>query len=97
MRHLTAEERETSIGFDDSTQVANIYTANTALRRKLDKLCKEYPEVYKLEESNDFSSLYTCNKKLIKFGKPRRVSEESRKARSEHMKNYHLNKQNNKE
>lgn len=98
MRHLTAEERETAITYDDSTQVATIYTANTALRRKLNKLCEQYPETYEIKENTEFSTTFTCaNKKLIRFGKPSKISEEDRKARSENMKKIHARKQTDKE
>ena len=94
MRRLTAEERETAITYDDSTEVATIYTANTALRKKLNKLCEQFPDTYQLKESNEFSSTYMCaNKKLIKFGKPSKISEEERKARSENMKQIQLRRQ----
>ena len=97
MYYLTAEERETAINFDDSSQEAKIYTANAALRRKLDKLCEQYPEAYKIQEVTESSTTYVCNKKLIKFGKPVNISEEERKARSENMRRIRLRDQSEKE
>jgi len=81
------EIRETAINWDnDSTEVI-ISTSEAHIKDKLDKLCVEYPEHYKFRNGDDFYSNYICtSKKLIRFVKPKILSDEERKIISDRMK-----------
>lgn len=72
----TRMEQETSIVWDDEEKVARIYTASPVSMRKLDKLCKDYPEEYqRVWEEKDADGRVTAARyqtgcKRVKFSKP---------------------------
>ncbi len=72
-----ADERETSINFSDANDEATIYTASGPMLTKLERLCREYPEMYRrtaaetAENGRLIAGRYSvANKRLIRFGKP---------------------------
>lgn len=65
--NLTAEERETIILFDDSSQECKIYTCSRPMMTKLDKLCKSSPKNYRLDHKDAESKTYITKKSLISF------------------------------
>ena len=82
-------EQETSIVWDEEQKVARIYTASPVSIRKLDKLCEQCPNEYARTwtETDDSgrttAAKYKVTCKLIRFGKPREVSDEQREAAKE--------------
>ena len=75
---LSTEEQETTINILRSEDGAEIYTSDTTMMTKLDKLCKTSPEFYRLESyvesyGKTVGKLYKVeDKKLISFrGKKR--------------------------
>jgi hypothetical protein len=79
---LTNEEKETTINYNDAEKEARIYTCNAALMRKLDRLCTEYPDLYKLVKQDEYSKWYIIPKKYIRIGKPVAMSDEQKAAAS---------------
>lgn len=67
---LTQEERETTIRFDPVEKVAQIYTSDPVYIRKLDALCAEHPDEYRLVRRDEYGARYIAPAKLIRFGKP---------------------------
>lgn len=65
-----AAERETTIRWDAEEKVAHIWTCDPVQVRKLDRLCEEHPEEYKVIRRDDNGVRYTAPAKLIRFGKP---------------------------
>lgn len=47
-------EREVIINFDDASDMANLYTANKAWIRKMDKLVAEHPENFKFRRQETY-------------------------------------------
>lgn len=81
-------EQETSIVWDEEEKVAHIYTASPVTMRKLDKLCEQYAEYRRTAQEIDKPGRQTAAKyevpaRLIRFGKPREVTEEQREAARE--------------
>lgn len=70
----TAEERETFFNFDDSSDICYIYTCSKTLMNKLDKLCKKFPNEYKLEKQDDCSKSYITKKKYVSIRTPKIMS-----------------------
>ena len=72
----TRMEQETSIVWDEEEKVARIYTASPVSMRKLNKLCKDYPEEYqRVWEEKDADGRVTAARyqtgcKRVKFSKP---------------------------
>ena len=86
--NYTRAEQETSIIWDDEEKVARIYTASPVSIRKLNRLCRSNPDEYKIvwaEMDGDriTAAKYETGCKLIRFGKPREVTEEQREAARE--------------
>lgn len=77
-----ADERETNINFSDANDEATIYTASGPMLTKLERLCREFPQVYKrtatetAENGRLIAGRYSiANKRLIRFGKPASVAQ----------------------
>lgn len=68
---LSADERETSFLWDDSSPVCLCYTANPAMLRKLDLLCESYPESFVCTKRHSNSGFYEFPKRLVSVRKPR--------------------------
>ena len=64
---LSKEEKETIITYDESNNIAEIYTCSQNIIKKLDKLCEKYPDQYKIKNEDNISKTYITSKKLIKF------------------------------
>lgn len=77
MSNLSRYERETIISFNDEDSTATVYTCNRSLQRKLSLLASE-TDSYSLVKEDEDSQTYECPKNLIRFGKPKVVSEEFR-------------------
>ena len=60
---LLPQERETSITFDDSTDMATVYTCNNGLKIKLSK-------IFKVVKKDKVSITFECPKKCISFRNP---------------------------
>lgn len=74
---LSNYERETIIHFDDSEDIATVYTCNRALQRKLSRYAEEN-KGYKLVNQDEDSQTYECSKKLISCRPPKVISEKTR-------------------
>ena len=89
---LTAEERETIINYDESTDTACVFTCNTALRNRIKKYMTEHPDEVTMVDDDDCSSDFKLPKKWIKVRPPKQMSEEAKKAAAERMREYWDNK-----
>ena len=70
--NLSRYEQETHISFNAEDNTAEICTADPTIIRKLEKLCAEHPDHYKLKYKNDDYTAYTVsNKKMFYPHKPR--------------------------
>ena len=79
--------QETAINWDNEDKEVIVSTSETNIKDKLDKLCNEFPEHYKLKSiSGDYKNYIIMSKKLIRFCKPVIISDEKRKELSEKMK-----------
>lgn len=87
-------EMETSIVWDEEEKLAKIYTASPVMIRKLNKLCAECSAYYRrtwIEKDKDgriTAAKYETTCKLIRFGKPREVTEEQREIARERISRY---------
>ena len=70
---LTKQERETIINFNEAEKEADVYTHNTALRRKLEALAREYPDDCRLARTyRDGEAVeYTVPKSWVYIRRPR--------------------------
>ena len=80
------EEQETIINFSRDEDVAHIFTSDTTVMTKLDKLVEngasEFERVELEPDGSLYGKWYTCPKRCISF-RARPMSEERRKAMSE--------------
>ena len=90
--HIPVDEQETTISFDRRDNTCYIYTSDSTMITKLDKLVKSGS--YKLSdiqylEGDVVSKMYTCPKKLISFRAKtvrREMTEEQKIAAAERLK-----------
>ena len=90
---VPAEDRETTMGWDDSTKTCQLITFNKALLNKLDKYCKQFPETFKKTGDQIFDDIkegaeYEFPKRLITIRTPTKktMSDEQKQAASDRMK-----------
>lgn len=88
---LPVSEQECVISFMRDEDFATVYTSDTTMITKFDKLCKNSPEYYSLIERNKYGNRYKiADKSLISLRqKKREMSEEMKDAASERFKKLH--------
>lgn len=76
MAKLSLLEQETIFIMNEKEKNATIFTYNRAYQKKLEELCKNYPnKVIYEKENNDGAVTYTLPKKWLKITPPRQPSE----------------------
>lgn len=80
---MTKYEKETIINYNEESNKAIVYTCSQITIRKLDKLCEQFPDYYKILKKDKDSKTYEMPKKLHQFRKPRILTEEQRKKKRE--------------
>ena len=84
MRGLTKYEKETIMLTNELDDYWEIYTYNSALKRKLKNFASEYPELCRLREQTEEGSMtYRVKKDRVSVNLKKPVSEETKKKRSE--------------
>ena len=84
MRGLTKYEKETILLTNELDDYWEIYTFNSALKRKLKEFASKYPELCYLKDQTDEGSVtYRVKKDRVSVNLKKPVSEETRKKRSE--------------
>lgn len=90
----TLYERETIIRWDDESEEANFYTASPVQMRKMDRLCAEHPESFRvkrefLTDGEISGKDYTIPKNFVSIRTKTRtvtMTDEQRAAMAERMK-----------
>jgi len=84
---LSLEERESIITWDESCNIATVYTFSKPLQSKFDKYCRESPENWELISNDELSKTYRTNKSFVSFrGCKRKMSDEQRIITTERLK-----------
>ena len=73
---LTRHEKETSINMNDLDHTAEMYTCQSKMIRKLDKLCSKYPDDFECIRHDQYSKTYRFYKKYVSIRAPRVISDE---------------------
>ena len=85
--HLTPAEQETIISWDNELDIANIYTHDHRIAKRLLELSKIYPELFVMRERGcQHCYTFTLPKHLISIRQP--YSEERKKRQSRAAKEY---------
>ena len=77
--HLSLEEQEMIVNASRASDTVTVYCSDRTMMTKLDKMCKKYPETYRLTASDPqvigdgkpVSKTYEAPKKLLRFAPPR--------------------------
>lgn len=85
----TPEERETYFNYSDDNNTLYIYTCNKVLQKKLDNLCKKFPDTYKCVRQDKNSKSYETDKKLISIRAPKVLTEEHKAKLQENARKMH--------
>lgn len=75
---MTFEEQETIIRWDRKYPEAIIYTHEPSLKRKLQEMEHQFPDMVKLEKADNESVEYIVPKELVSIRKPRILSDEQK-------------------
>lgn len=95
MTPLSRYEQETIINYNREEKIAEIYTRDPIVMRKLEKLAEKYPKHYILKSKDEYGCVYECPKKLIRFGAPaKELTEEEKQKRRELLAQYSYTKKN---
>ena len=80
--NLTRLEQETVIVFNAAEDTIEIETFDPVYIRKLDKMCAEFPDVYKKKPTVTDGGSYIMSKKFLRFAKPveRHMTDEQKAA-----------------
>lgn len=92
--NIPVEEQETLIHFMRGDDFATISTTDSTMITKMNKLCENNPDMYKLQNDDGASKIYRCyDKSMVSLRqKKREVTEEQRKAAGERMRKYQASK-----
>lgn len=92
---LACEEQETVIQYNRDDGYATVYTSDSTTITKLDHLCEDSPEFYKLDRvvtanGETVAKFYkVTDKKMISFrGKKRVLTDEQKESFAERMKTF---------
>lgn len=93
---LKTEEQETTVHMMAGVKTATIYTCDRRMMAKMDRLCEERPDVYCcvwtdaniLGDGLPMGKRYECASRVIRFTKPRIVTEEQREIARERFAHY---------
>ena len=93
---VSIEEQEVCINMMRDEDFATIYTSDSTYMTKLDKLCKESPNMYSLIQDTGRGKKYLLkDKTLISFrAKKRELTDEQKKQAAESMRKYQASKSN---
>lgn len=93
---ISLSEQETTINFSRDKKECEVWTSDTTVMTKLDKLCKESPNNYRIDAIGeiDGETVDKCyiisDKKLVSFRSGRIVlSDAEKEARAERMRQHH--------
>ena len=88
MTRLTKYEKETILRTSKGDKEYSIYTFDPALQRKLDKYCKDYPDLCKLTaETREGSKSYEIEKTRVSIRLMAPISEERKRAKRDCLEN----------
>jgi len=71
-------EMETIVNYNNGEKMAEVYSADPVVMRKLDDLCSRFPEDYECIKRDEWSATYRFSKKLVQFRTPVHLTEEQK-------------------
>lgn len=71
-------EMETIVNYNNGEKMAEVYSADPVVIRKLDDLCSRFPEDYECIKRDEWSATYRFSKKLVQFRTPVHLTEEQK-------------------
>lgn len=75
---LTRYEMETTVNFNADDQTAVLYTRDRVVMRRLDRLVKEFPDLFKCVSETELDKTYEFPKKYAMPRRPRIFTDEQR-------------------
>ena len=93
---MTKYEKETIINFNEEECIASLYTCTKHVMSKMDKLCKCYPNDFKLTKQDSDSKTYEFDKRFITIRSPRKKKKLNEREKKELSKRLQNGKQKNK-
>lgn len=75
---FSKQEMETIVNYNNGEKMAEVYSADPVVMRKLDDLCSRFPEDYECIKRDEWSATYRFSKKLVQFRTPVHLTEEQK-------------------
>lgn len=75
---FSKQEMETIVNYNNGEKMADVYSADPVVMRKLDDLCSRFPEDYECIKRDEWSATYRFSKKLVQFRTPVHLTEEQK-------------------
>jgi hypothetical protein len=82
---MIKSECETVIQYDMEERTATMFTRVPKDIKRLDNLCKEYPNVYECTKRSEFGNTYKFDRRYVTIRAPRKLSEEQAKVAVESL------------
>ncbi|WP_083413564.1 hypothetical protein [Butyrivibrio proteoclasticus] len=86
MGKLEKIECETIVNWNKEEPFAVVYTRDKDVMKKLDQMCRRYPDTYELTKETDIDKYYQIPKGYVRFHNPDQNSCKARKDASRRMK-----------
>jgi len=81
---MRKSQKETIVSFDESSELVNVFTHNTDLKKRLTKFAEDYPKLCRLTDDNGIGGLaFEVDRKRFGFRLTAPYSDERKKAASE--------------
>ena len=87
MKYIPLDEQETTINIFRTEDMCEIYTCDSTMITKLDKLVERDPEHVTITKQDEYGRKYTMPKGYVKFRVPMVLSEERKQALAEQARN----------
>ena len=78
MPNIPNSEQETTINLFRDDETAKVYTSDSTMITKLDKMVAKQPDAYKVVKQDEYGKWYEFPKKLLRFGSVREYTDEQR-------------------
>lgn len=81
---MRKSQKETIVSFDESSELVNVFTYNTDLKKRLTKFAEDYPNLCRLVDDDGIGGMaFEVDRKRFGFRLTAPYSDERKKAASE--------------
>lgn len=86
-KSVPISEQETTITYSRDSKTAHVYSCDTTVMTRLDKLCKTRPNKFRHEKEDEVSKWYIVDKGSVRFYGGMQLTEEQKAKKAEIARN----------